>query len=96
MKKVVITGGNRGIGLELIKRFLDENYHVTVLCRNVSDELSNLNVVCKEKVNICSLSSLNKIVEEYPYPFIDVLVNNAGIFRDEVLGDMKESSFQTI
>ena len=37
MEKVLITGGNRGIGLECTKLFVENGYDVIVVARNFSD-----------------------------------------------------------
>ena len=40
MKTAVVTGTNRGIGLELVKQLLDSNYIVHATYRNEDDELA--------------------------------------------------------
>lgn len=37
MQRVLITGGNKGIGLELTKLFVDKNFEIIVVARDFSD-----------------------------------------------------------
>lgn len=78
MKKVLITGGNKGIGLETTKLFLDAGYHVTVVARDFSsfDYKDNANI---EMItfDINNVSEIAKLCDKIGY--VDVLVNNAGI-----------------
>ena len=35
MKNIIITGGSRGIGIEMVKIFIENNFNVIVLTRNI-------------------------------------------------------------
>lgn len=37
INRVLVTGGNKGIGLEVVKRFLEIDYEVVVVGRDFSD-----------------------------------------------------------
>ena len=52
MANVVITGANRGIGLALVKQYLDRGDTVYALCRNSSDELAQTNAKIISKVDV--------------------------------------------
>ncbi len=39
MKQALVTGANRGIGLELCKQLKQKGYHVWAVCRKASAEL---------------------------------------------------------
>lgn len=73
----VVTGSNRGIGLEFCRQLSGQG-RVTALCRQASTELKQLPVTAVEGVDITRPSELN------PAGVIDLLVLNAGIWRDEV------------
>ena len=87
-KNVVVTGGNRGIGLGISTAFVQSGANVIILCRNVK---SGMSVIEEFKqyggkytcfnCDISSLESVNSAVEQV-YAFfdhVDVLINNAGV-----------------
>ena len=85
-RRVLVTGGNRGIGYAIVKG-LSKDKECTILmgCRNVEDGQKKSEVLGKNvkavHLDLSSKdflhSSLQKIDEQFPR--IDVLVNNAGI-----------------
>ena len=42
MKTILVTGTNKGIGLEIVRQYLKEGFKVIATCRNLS-KLDNLN-----------------------------------------------------
>ncbi|MCF4099869.1 SDR family oxidoreductase [Maritalea mediterranea] len=89
-KTVVITGANRGIGLELVKRYLaDENWHVIAACRapDKAVELKQMIGSSSKRLSMVALdvvdsASVLRLQQELDGATIDVLINNAGIFND--------------
>ncbi len=86
MKKILVTGANRGLGLELVKKFLKNNEKVICTTRNISK--SKELILCKEKYNdnleICELDLLDKESPNILSNFlgdkpIDLFINNAGV-----------------
>ena len=90
--KAVITGANRGIGLEFCKQLKTLGYDVIALCRSISQELKKLDVQQIENVDVRNLDSLKAVKEKIKGP-IDLLVNNAGIFIQD---DLKSLNFNTL
>jgi len=84
MKNVLITGTNRGIGLELTKRYLGEGNRVFATCRNPDtavdlialDENKNLNILALDVTDEEYISKASRSIGDEP---IDVLINNAGV-----------------
>ena len=77
-KTVLITGGNKGIGLETTRKFLQIGYEVIVVARDFTgfEFKENPNVRCIE----FDLSDVRKVPELVAMvDSIDVLVNNAGV-----------------
>ncbi len=83
--KVVLTGGNRGIGLALTQKFLKEGHEVTVLCRQSSPELSETQATVIEGVDVTNEASLQSAVDRVKE--CDLLISNAGV----LIGDSYES-----
>ena len=80
MGTVVITGANRGIGLELAKNY-SQTHHVYALCRVASEALQALpNTTVIEDVDVTLQASVNAAIETCPNE-IDILINNAGILK---------------
>ncbi len=78
MKKVLITGGNKGIGLETTKLFLEAGYKVIVVARDfASFPLKDNENVEMIEFDVSHISEINALAKKIGY--VDVLVNNAGI-----------------
>ena len=86
IKKILVTGANRGLGLGLVKKFLRNNEKVICTTRNISK--SKELILCKEKYNdnleICELDLLDKDSPNILSNFlgdetIDLFINNAGV-----------------
>lgn len=79
MKKIVITGGNRGIGLATTKLFLKKGHEVTVISRN-SKEITlqdkNLHFISFDLTKVDEIPHLASKIGS-----IDVLINNAGLMN---------------
>lgn len=80
MKKVLITGGNKGIGLETTRLFLENNYKVIVVARDYTNfEFNDNDNVEKIKYDLSNVEGIKDLVAKIGH--IDVLVNNAGIMN---------------
>ena len=88
MSTVVITGANRGIGLELARQFKQRGDDVVALCRKSSDELAELDVEVVDEVDVADGAGVGQLAANLENRRVDVLVNCAGILSDESLGDL--------
>ena len=80
MKSVVITGANRGIGLELTKQFLDNGHKVYATFRSDSGGLGQINNTNLNtfQLDVRNIELIQKMVESIDGE-IDLLINNAGV-----------------
>ncbi|XP_022187488.2 retinol dehydrogenase 11 isoform X2 [Nilaparvata lugens] len=89
-KVAVVTGGARGLGLEVVKKFLQMDMKVIIGCRNVEAGIGVMQEVRRDissgefsvlKLDMMSFESIkkfaDKVLEECPQ--IHILINNAGI-----------------
>lgn len=93
-KTVVITGANRGIGLSLSRKYLAQGYEVYALCRKPSDELNALGVTIIQGVDVTDTLSIKHTQDALKDIKIDILINNAGILRDEALGQLNPTTIR--
>lgn len=104
-KVVVVTGGNRGIGLGITKRFLSEGAKVAVIGtrpESVDPVVAELSTDDNElrgyALNVADREKVEEVFKQITDDFggIDVLVNNAGITRDTLLMRMKEEDWDSV
>lgn len=81
MANVLITGANRGIGLEVTRRLVRRGDCVTVLCRSSSPELDGLGAEVIDGVDVTDGESLHRVAQMLEGRVIDWLINNAGILE---------------
>ncbi len=92
MARVVITGANRGIGLALTQKYLNEGHEVIALCRKSSEELSKSQAKVIEGIDVTDISCLEKAASEVGE--MDILINNAGLLTVETLDSMNFEDIQ--
>ncbi|MGB5624720.1 MAG: SDR family oxidoreductase [Woeseiaceae bacterium] len=88
MATVLITGCNRGIGLELCRQMLARGDEVIAVCRNASDQLRDSGASIIDGIDVSDGESIAKLASALDGRAIDVLVNNAGILKSETFGNI--------
>lgn len=104
MASVLITGTNRGIGLEFVKQFLDRGDRVLATCRDPqgAGEIAEL-VAANENLQLFSLdvsseASMVDFANAIKEEAIDVFVNNAGVYgpRDANFGNVDGAAWEQV
>lgn len=103
-KRALITGGTRGIGYGVAKRFLEEGASVALVGTKVAagEEAVRELSACGKVAFYCADVSKSQDVENLvsavtaEYGRIDILVNNAGIVRDKLLMRMEEEDWDAV
>jgi 3-oxoacyl-[acyl-carrier protein] reductase len=105
-KVVLITGGSRGIGATIVKKFAEQGAHVAFTYRSSSEEANKLaSELSTDEVTVkayasdaSSFDQTQEVVKQVLLDFkaIDVLVNNAGITRDNLLMRMSEANWDDV
>ena len=103
MKTLVITGANRGIGLELVKQYLQEGWQVIAGCRapesapdlNALNETGSLMVMPLDVANATSRESFCRAIGGMP---VHLFINNAGVYgpKHSALGNIDESVWMDV
>ncbi|BDX06914.1 SDR family oxidoreductase [Planctobacterium marinum] len=94
MQNVVITGANRGIGLELTRIYQQQGCRVWALCRQSSKELDETGVQVVTGVELSDLDALPGMIHPLQGVTIDLLIHNAGILRNESLNQINVSTIE--
>jgi NAD(P)-dependent dehydrogenase (short-subunit alcohol dehydrogenase family) len=88
MATILVTGSNRGIGLELCRQLQQRGDEVIAACRASSPDLEALGVRVEPDVDVTSQPSIDGLAAKLRGVRIDVLVNNAGVLSRESIDDM--------
>ncbi|WP_068546918.1 SDR family oxidoreductase [Thalassotalea crassostreae] len=91
-RTIVITGANRGIGLAMATQFVANGDNVVALCRESSEALAALNIEVITNVELTNQQSLDMVSEKLKGRCIDLLINNAGILKNETLSDLNSQT----
>ena len=91
---VLVTGGNRGIGLACARRFADQGDKVAVTYKSSAPPDDLFGVAC-DVTSGESVEAAFKAIEEQYGP-VEVLVSNAGITNDGLLLRMSEDDFSSV
>ena len=86
MATILITGTNRGIGLEFTRQFLARGDRVIATCRDIdgADQLKQLGSSHDgleiRQLDVASLESMEGFVQQLADTPIDIFINNAGVY----------------
>jgi NAD(P)-dependent dehydrogenase (short-subunit alcohol dehydrogenase family) len=87
---VLVTGSNRGIGLEFVKQYAALGWNVIATCRRPAeaDELNGLAEeypqITVEQLDVLRHDMIDSLARKYRKQPIDVLLSNAGFFGDNL------------
>lgn len=94
METVLITGANRGIGLELASQYAARGDTVIAACRRSSPALDALGVEVISGVDVTSDGSVGDLAAALRDRAVDRLVNNAGILARDALDELDFESME--
>ncbi len=106
-KTAVITGGSRGIGAAIARKFAEMGADLAIIC---AGQLAAAEAVCaactetsgvRAKSYVCNVADFEAVKEtmaaiKADFGAVHILVNNAGITRDGLVATMKESDFDDV
>lgn len=82
---ILVTGANRGIGLNFCKHFINQGHNVFAVCRNASPELQALGATIIEGIDVSDDAAIKNLAGQLEENSLDIVINNAGILRSETL-----------
>jgi NAD(P)-dependent dehydrogenase (short-subunit alcohol dehydrogenase family) len=92
----VVTGCNRGIGLELVRQLADRGHQLAAVCRTRSPGLDALELEVIDGIDVSDIAAVDRLRERIGDRSIDLLINNAGVLRRDRLGDIDSAGVDDI
>ena len=88
MATVLVTGANRGIGLEYCRQLSFRGDDVIAVCREVSPELESLGIRIEAGIELTDSSVIDELMTRLLHQSLDGAVLNAGILHSTGLNDL--------
>ncbi len=104
-KVAIVTGGSSGLGADISKFLVNENFSVVITYftsksqgEKLSKKLSKKGNILLAHLDVSNSSQVEKLVKKTISKFgrIDLLINNAGIHIDSTIAKMKNSEWKTV
>lgn len=99
--QILITGTNRGIGLEFVKQYAANGWNVIACCRDPQSATALQNVASKYRnvqiiaLDVADFTQIDAVALQLKGQKIDVLLNNAGVYPESSLGDVDFDDWTT-
>lgn len=103
---VLVTGANRGLGLEFVRQYGARGYRIIATARDPesADELNALAkdnpLITVDRLDVTDFAQVDALAEKYRGQPIDILVNNAGItgdpFETQMFGEIDYAVFDQV
>ncbi|MBL6987808.1 MAG: SDR family oxidoreductase [Methylobacter sp.] len=100
MATVLITGANRGLGLEFCRQYAGEGWDVIACCRQ-PEQAFDLNrlaqqytIIQLEALDVADFGQIDALSRKLSDRCIDVLINNAGVYGDKQSGGFGQLDYQ--
>jgi NAD(P)-dependent dehydrogenase (short-subunit alcohol dehydrogenase family) len=88
MGVAVVTGANRGIGLEFARQLAARGASVVAVCRRSSPELEALGVRVEAAIDVTEPAAWSRLAQRLAGDAVDLLIQNAGVLYPDTLADV--------
>ena len=104
-KTVLVTGSNRGMGLEFVSQYAEKGWNVIATSRSPSDDNDLINLakanpnIQIEKMDVTNVNEILSLADKYENQSIDLLINNAGMSGDranQAWGQIDKKEFEKL
>lgn len=96
MKHVLVTGANRGIGLELCRQLSERGDEVIAVVRRSSPELEQLGCRVESGIDVTHPEDLARLQARLGDLTLDLVISNAGILSNQSLGKIDAAAIEQI
>jgi NAD(P)-dependent dehydrogenase (short-subunit alcohol dehydrogenase family) len=94
VKSIFVTGASRGLGLEWVRQYAQAGWRVYATCRR-PEEATELKALAERqsgvsvhRLDVCDSEQLHTLQLDLEGAPIDVLLNNAGVYLDKLMGEL--------
>ena len=97
VKKVLVSGGTKGIGRAIVTKLLDEGYSVIATTRDKTKaNILEHKYLTVENLDLSSKDSVSEFQEKVESFKPSILVNNAGVTKDNLFLRMSENDWTEV
>ena len=96
MSTAVVTGANRGIGLEVCRQLCGRGDSVIGVCRKSSPELEGLDVRVESGIDVAQPDAIDELGRRLDGVAIDALWHVAGLLRRQALGEIDAAAIEAM
>ena len=102
MKRALITGSNRGLGLSLVNKYLQDGWQVIATYRDPNN-ISDLQALAREQLELvqmdaCHDEDIQRLAGYLSGRELDLIINNAGVYgpRPQPLGSIDRQQWREV